>query len=91
MPVSVARAKAMRSVVIEEIGSAASTASVAESAATANPSRYVFPTRCTSTSPRITATATATSPPMSRREGRKGTVGGTERTALQSRWVASEP
>ena len=49
------------------------------------------PTRCTSTSPTMTATATAASPTTSRREGRKRSVGDTERTALQSRSVASEP
>ena len=71
MPVSAARAKATRSFVIDAIGSAASTASAAESAATASPSRYVVPTRCTSTSPRMTATATATSPTIEQ-AGRDG-------------------
>ena len=62
MPVSATRAKSTRSSVIDASGSAASTASAAESAATSRPSRYVVPTRCTSTSPTTTATTTTASP-----------------------------
>ena len=71
MPASAVSAKTMRSVVIWSIGPAASPIRRAESAATSRPSRYVGPTRCTSTNPMTTATATATRPPITSRGGRR--------------------